>query len=323
MNEPPLVSVIIIFLNAQKFIAEAIESVLDQTYPHWELLLVDDGSTDASTQMALHYAQKHPEKIRYLDHEGHRNRGMSASRNWGIAHAKGTYVAFLDADDVWLPQKLEEQVAILQTHPKAAMVYGPALFWYGWTGKAEDAKQDFVQDLHVPLNAMVPPPKLFTLFLREPAFSPAPSGIMVRAEFLRSIGGFNDTSPGMYDDQGFYTKICTRAPVYVSSHCWYRYRRHPGAYCVAALSDGRARQERHTYLTWAKTYLAEHQLDTPEVRAALKRELFPYEHPHRFRVRRWAETTGTKAVRGLKVLGRSCVPDALWRWWKTKRGVLR
>src|SRR5829696_811917 len=102
MNSKPLVSSVMIFFNAERFIREAIESVFAQTYDNWELLLVDDGSTDDSTQIALHYAEQYPERVRYLEHPGHQNRGMSASRNLGVSQAKGEYIALLDADDVWL-----------------------------------------------------------------------------------------------------------------------------------------------------------------------------------------------------------------------------
>ena len=100
----PAVSVIIIFLNEERFLPEAIESVFGQTYTNWELLLIDDGSSDGSVGIARQYARQHPNRVRYLDHEGHRNRGMSASRNFGIQHARGKYIALGDADDVWLPR---------------------------------------------------------------------------------------------------------------------------------------------------------------------------------------------------------------------------
>src|SRR5262249_40041371 len=142
MNTEPLVSVIIIFLNAEKFLQEAIESVVAQTYDHWELLLADDGSTDGSTGIARQYADHYPGKVRYLEHAGHQNRGMSASRNLGIRHAVGEYIAFLDADDVWLPHKLEEQVAILNAHPETGMVYGATQVWHSWTGDPKDIPRD-------------------------------------------------------------------------------------------------------------------------------------------------------------------------------------
>ena len=95
MNSRPLVSVITIFFNEEKFIEDAVKSVFAQTYQDWELLLVDDGSTDKSTEIARRLAEQHPEKVRYLEHDGHKNRGMSASRNLGIRNADGEYHRFL------------------------------------------------------------------------------------------------------------------------------------------------------------------------------------------------------------------------------------
>src|SRR5690349_4304048 len=80
----PLVSVILIFFNCEAFLQEAIDSVLAQTYRNWELLLIDDGSTDKSTDIAKNAMHLHPCRIRYFDHIGHRNKGMSASRNEGF-----------------------------------------------------------------------------------------------------------------------------------------------------------------------------------------------------------------------------------------------
>src|SRR3712207_5555672 len=156
-----LVSVITTFLDEEKFIKEAIESVLAQRYDNWELLLVDDGSTDSSTQIALRYAQRYPEKVRYLEHPGHENRGRSATRNLGIANARGEYIAFLDADDAWLPHKLQQQVAILNSHPEAGMVYGRTLLWYSWSGNPDDAKRDSIES-STQLNTLFRPPALLT-----------------------------------------------------------------------------------------------------------------------------------------------------------------
>src|ERR1043165_10106697 len=107
----PAVTAITIFLNEEKFLVEAVESVLAQSSQDWELLLVDDGSSDGSTEIARSYAERHPDRIRRLEHPGHANRGMSASRNLGVSQARGRYVGFLDADDVWLPGQLAEQCA--------------------------------------------------------------------------------------------------------------------------------------------------------------------------------------------------------------------
>src|SRR6516165_6057064 len=97
-----------IFLNEERFLEEAVQSVFDQRLADWELILVDDGSTDRSTQMARDLAAR-DKRIRYVDHPGHENRGMSATRNLGVACATAPYIAFLDADDVWTSDKLTEQ----------------------------------------------------------------------------------------------------------------------------------------------------------------------------------------------------------------------
>src|SRR4051794_30780838 len=107
---PSCVSVIMIFLNCERFIDDAIRSVRSQRHVAWELLLVDDGSSDGSTEIARRHSAQDPARIRYLQHPGHQNMGMSASRNLGLRFAKGNYVAFLDADDLWGPNQLGQQV---------------------------------------------------------------------------------------------------------------------------------------------------------------------------------------------------------------------
>ena len=109
-----LVSIIVPIYNAERFLAEAIDSVLAQTYTDWELLLIDDGSTDRSTEIAQQYAASNPERIHFLEHSGRRNFGVCSSRNLGIGRSRGEYIALLDADDVWLPSKLAEQIALMK-----------------------------------------------------------------------------------------------------------------------------------------------------------------------------------------------------------------
>ena len=174
MNDQPLVSSIIIFYNAIKFMEEAIESIIAQSYDHWELLLVDDGSTDPSTALAKKYTEQYSGRIRYLEHENHQNRGLSASRNLGIRHAKGKYIAFLDADDIWLPHKLEKQVPVLESNPEAGMIYGSLLFWYSWTGNPDDREKDFeVGFWDFPEYVTIEWQKFLPLFIQEKVVIPS------------------------------------------------------------------------------------------------------------------------------------------------------
>jgi glycosyltransferase involved in cell wall biosynthesis len=150
MSRRARVSVVMPFFNLESFLAESIESVLAQTCQDWQLLLIDDGSTDASGSIAKSYAEQYPDRIQYLAHENGVNRGASASRNLGLRHATGDYVALLDGDDIWLPRKLEEQVALLDSMPEAGALYGRTLLWYSWTGASTDRRRDRLQPLGVP-----------------------------------------------------------------------------------------------------------------------------------------------------------------------------
>ena len=112
-----LVSVVINFFNEERFLAEAVDSVYAQTFHDWELLLIDDGSSDRSSDIARGYAEHDPARVRYLEHPGHANRGAGASRNVGVHAARGEWVAFLDGDDIWLPERLERSVALAAGAP--------------------------------------------------------------------------------------------------------------------------------------------------------------------------------------------------------------
>jgi glycosyltransferase involved in cell wall biosynthesis len=280
-----MVSVITIFLNAERFLEEAVESVFAQTFPHWELLLVDDGSTDSSTEYARRYAADHPGRVRYLEHPRHENRGTSASRNLGIAHARGTYIAFLDSDDVWLAPKLAEQVALLESHPGAVMVFGSPVYWRSWTGNPGDAGADSMPGLWTEPNVVIPPPRLLTLsYPLGRGGAPCPSDLCLRREFVERIGGFEEDFHGirqLFEDQAFLAKVYLEGPVVVSDRCWSRYRIHPES-CVAVVTrDGHYHTVRHYYLRWLKRYLRAAGVRDREIHRALRRGLQPYAPPWR------------------------------------------
>ncbi|QHG15289.1 glycosyltransferase [Nostoc sp. ATCC 53789] len=282
MNSNSLVSVITIFFNAEQFIQEAIESVFAQTYKNWELLLVDDGSTDGSTVIAREYAKKYPEKVRYLEHEGHQNRGMSATRNLGIRNAKGEYIAFLDADDVWLAPNLEQQVSILHTHPEAGMVYGNTQYWYSWTGNPEDTQKEFcdkVAEVTKKPNTLFKPPTLLTIFLQKSGAVPCTCSLMVKREILEAIAGFEESFRGLYEDQVFYAKVCLKAPVFVTNECWAKYRQHPNSCCSSTHNTKHEYEGRLFFLKWLEKYLTEQGAKDTEVWQALQKHLWAYHHP--------------------------------------------
>ena len=283
MNKP-LVSAIIIFLNEEKFLREAIESVFAQTYDNWELLIVDDGSTDASTKNALQYAEQYPTKVRYLEHEAHQNRGMSASRNLGIRHAKGEYIGFLDADDVWLPHKLQRQVVLLESYPSADMIYGASQYWYSWTGNPEDAKRDFVPSVGVGPNILVRSPTLLTLSLEEKAPTPCPSAVLVRREMVESVGGFEEVFGGLYEDRAFLAKVQLKGCVFVSGEYWNRYRQHPDSSSSAAKKTEQRQLARLFYLNWLEEYLTDRRVRDAELWKVLRKKRRQSSHSSLYRL---------------------------------------
>lgn len=117
MANNPLVSVVIPVYDCERYLAEAIESVLAQTYQPIEIIVIDDGSTDGSDQVAKRFSPL----VQYFYQP---NSGLGAARNSGVDLAKGDYFAFLDADDIWMENKLTLQMAVFQSSPEEDMVFG-------------------------------------------------------------------------------------------------------------------------------------------------------------------------------------------------------
>ncbi|HEV2149875.1 MAG TPA: glycosyltransferase family 2 protein [Longimicrobiaceae bacterium] len=282
---PPRVSVVTIFLNAERFLDEAVESLLAQTYRDWELVLVDDGSTDGSTAMAREWAARFPERVRYAEHPGHANRGMSASRNLGIRLARGEYVALLDADDVYLPRKLEHQVALLDASPGVGMVYGATEYWYSWTGRPEDAARDRLRTRGLAPGTVFEAPELVHRFLREAARTPCTCGVVMRKDAVEQAGGFEEGFGGMYEDQVFFLKLCLRTAVLVDGECLDRYRQHEDSWCHQELTRGRWRRtsalsdSRQAFLEWLEVFLQDAGIGDRGLLRKVRRELLPYRHP--------------------------------------------
>jgi len=277
MSKESLVSCIVTFLNTEGFLGEAIESVLAQTHENLELVLVDDGSTDGSTKVARRYAERFPEKVRYLEHEGHENRGAAASRNLGMGEAGGEYIALLDSDDVWLGHKLEEQVAILEDYPQAGMVYGQSQYWHSWTTKPEDAHRDHVPKLGVPTDTLFEPATLSKIVHPlGPATAPCPSDLLLRRSAVERVGGFEEAFRGMYqlyDDQTFLAKMYLHEHVYVADRCWDRYRQHPDQLVSVVRDAGQQHTVRLSFLRWLAEYFYTQGVDKPELWKLLQEKL--------------------------------------------------
>ncbi|SIR44407.1 glycosyltransferase family 2 protein [Pontibacter lucknowensis] len=294
-NPTPLVSVITAFLNEEKFLGEAIESVLQQDYTHWELILVDDGSTDHSTAIAQTYAARYPGKVFYYDHPGHINRGLSASRNAGIEQARGKLVAFLDADDVWLPCKLSQQVALFQEEQGIAMVAEASFYWYSWE---HPEQQDIAIPVGAPQDRAYAPGSLTSyLYPLHTGAAPCPSGLMLTKEAIVRAGGFEESFTKefqLYEDQAFLHKIYLQEKVYISSACQNMYRQRTGSIVEKVKSDGHYHMVRRYFLEWLENYLQESQQEESSTSRLLEKALLPYRYPRRY----FAAVTFPSKVKG-------------------------
>jgi glycosyltransferase involved in cell wall biosynthesis len=271
----PRVSAIIIFLDGEAFLAEAIESVIAQTYQDWELLLVDDGSGPAATAIAKDYAARYQGQIRYLEHPNHANRGMSAARNLGIRHARGEYLAFLDGDDVWLPTKLADHVALLDAHSEVGMVCGATIYWHSWSGGEDRIEQTGrLQDI-----VIHPPDAALNQFPLGPASPASMSDIVLRADLVRQVGGPEDEFAGQYESRVFLSKIFLSAPVYFCSKPSNKYRQHPNSCVSRASRDGSWSRNRLRFLEWLERYVTTIDNIEPRVISSVRRALRPYRHP--------------------------------------------
>jgi len=317
----PLVSIITIFLNAERFLEEAIASVFNQSYKNWELILVDDGSTDSSTRIALRYAQLHPRRVRSIENEGRQNRGMSAARNLGIRNSCGEYLAFLDADDIWLPQKLEQQVRIMQREPAAGMVYGATEYWWSWTGDESDTLKDFVPELGVAPDSLINPPHLLPVLLRNQIVTT--TGALVRRTAVEQIGGFEERFRGLHEDQAFCAKVCLAAPVFVAGERWYRYRRHPDSCCSIAESSGEQRLERSVFLNWLETYLRQIGVADHSVWRALNKARWQSLHPQFTRVVDGTKYRARIVTERTKSAARRVLPQSAYAWLRDRRNARR
>lgn len=191
----PLVSVIIPAYNAEVTIIETVESVLGQTFSDFELIVINDGSTDHTLEI-LDFVKD--DRLKVFTFE---NRGLPAARNRGISHASGKFISFIDADDLWTPRKLDMQLDVLQRNPQAGVAYS-------WTVVIdEQGKFLFPQDrLYTEGN-------VYHHLLLD-CFIASGSNILVHRHCIESVGLFD---PGMkfFEDWEFYLRLASRWPFVV------------------------------------------------------------------------------------------------------------
>ena len=207
-----LVSVVVPTYRRAGMLTEVIGSVLAQTFTDWELFVVDDNGEGSEAQKNTEAAverYRNDARIRYIAHE--RNRGACAARNTGMLRARGTFVAFLDDDDVWYPEKLERQVACFgSASPEVALVYG------GWRHVFEDGSAE----TFIPDGSAHRLPQL----LKRNAIG-STSLVVCRRSALLAVDGFDETLPAMQDFD-LYIRLGMRYPFSYVESVLMDHRRH-------------------------------------------------------------------------------------------------
>lgn len=174
MTAGPRVSVLMGVYNGERLLDSAIASIVDQTYPSWELIVVDDASTDSSLVVISSWSRRDP-RVRVV--RRHANRGLAVALNDAFAVARGELVARMDADDVSLPQRLERQVQFLDAHPDVAVVGTGAEFV---DAQGNDLGSGHVFENHADIAA--------NIYRTTPLIHPS---VMMRRAFLESLGGYD------------------------------------------------------------------------------------------------------------------------------------
>ena len=188
----PKVTVIIPTYNRVSFLVEAINSVLEQSFPDYELIVVDDGSTDGTAQMIKEYAE-----VRYYFQQ---NRGVSAARNLGIKQAKGELISFLDSDDLWLKDKLVRQVDFFANHP-SAFVSQTEEIWLR-NGRRHNPKKKHKKHSGYILKDCLP---LCII---------SPTAVMLRRQVFEKVGLFDESFP-VCEDYDFWLRVARLYPIYL------------------------------------------------------------------------------------------------------------
>ncbi len=193
MNSPPSVSVVLPVYNRRRWVGEAVESVLNQTEADLELIVVDDGSTDGTEKALARYGSR----LRLIRQE---NRGVSAARNRGVGAARGKWIAFIDSDDLWRPEKTASQTAFLRNRPEARICQTEEI-WVRNGVRVNPGKR------HQKPSGDIFIPSLSLCLV-------SPSAVMMEKTLFEEIGGFDESLPAA-EDYDLWLRISARHPVHL------------------------------------------------------------------------------------------------------------
>jgi glycosyltransferase involved in cell wall biosynthesis len=214
-----LVSVIIPAFNSERYLSDAVESVLNQTYKNFELIVVNDGSTDRTEEILKQYF----DRIQYIYQH---NKGVAAARNTGIRVSKGEYVAFLDSDDIWAKNNLRLQINYLKNNPDIGLIYGEIVNFNGH--ETDEELWSVIMETPRPKGHIFQDLILACLFQT--------STVMVRRRVLDTVGFFNESLP-LGEDYDLWLRIAANHKVGYVPDMLCKYRRHASSLTATNLLE--------------------------------------------------------------------------------------
>jgi glycosyltransferase involved in cell wall biosynthesis len=272
---PPLVSVVMPFLDPhEQYFREAVASVLTQDYRPLEIIFVDDGSRDSFADQIHSWCSIDNVPIQLLHHENRVNKGVSASRNLGIARSTGKYIAFLDSDDVWLPGKIRQQCNIMECDETISLTFGLTKYWLEWCGSNRGKKTDFTPTAGFRAQTVFEPPVFLIGMLRGTFIVPSASNMMARKASVLACNGFQEEFSGLYEDQVFVAKLALSEKVCAVPSLWDKYRQHPDSMMARADKYKDELAARRKFLRWLSAYCRRMDLQYPALAEVIAKALW-------------------------------------------------
>lgn len=218
------ISIITASYNYEDYIKEAIDSVLQQSYSDWELIIVDDGSEDKSLEVINAYSQK-DKRIKVFTHENNINKGLAETIKLGLSNATGEYVAFLESDDIWVHNYLEEKIKIIQKYSEIGLIFN-SVKMFGDNDTISEYDKYFELSKKI-LNKLKFPRNIFNFMLLS-NFIPTFSCVMVKKDILDSCKFETLYSPWL--DWALWLQIAYKSPFYYIPKDLTKWRMHKKSY---------------------------------------------------------------------------------------------
>ena len=215
----PLLTVLAVCYNHARYLNECLDSIHAQTYQDFELIITDDGSTDGSADLIREWIAREGRVCRFIAHE--RNVGLCRTLNEALAAVRGKYLARISTDDVWLPRKLERQLAVMESLPeRVAVLYGDA---YQMRANGESLPQRYLTDCG--FRGPGPSGDVFLQLLDR--FFVLGVTTLLRTDCLRSVGGYDESL--VYEDWDLWLRLAERYDFFFHDEVHAKYRRVPAS----------------------------------------------------------------------------------------------